>query len=97
MKKLTAILLLVVSTAATAHGPYYRQHPVYPSRHYDWMVPTIIGGFVGYGIARSQQAPVIVQQPPIIVTNPPGSQYCSPWTETRNIDGSITLTRTCTQ
>ena len=96
MKKLTAILLLVLSNSVWAHGPY-RHHPVYPSRHYDWMVPTIIGGFVGYGIARSQQPPMVVANPPVIVTTPPSGQYCSPWTETRNLDGSITLTRTCTQ
>lgn len=43
------------------HYRYYSPAPIYqPS--YGWVVPTIIGGVIGYEIARSQQ-PVIVQNP----------------------------------
>lgn len=59
-----------------------------------WMVPTLIGGVIGYEIAKNQP-PVVVQQQPVVVQQP--QQNCSPWTETQNQDGTITRTRTCTQ
>ena len=56
-----------------------------------WLAPTVIGGVVGYEIARQQS--VIVKPQPIIVPQ----QNCSPWTEIMNSDGTITRTRTCIQ
>ena len=94
MKKLLAILLLTASVSAMAqHGYGFRPHGYYGGG-WGLITPTIIGGVVGYEIARSQQ-PVIIQQQPVIVQQP--QQLCSPWTETQQPDGTITRTRTCSQ
>jgi hypothetical protein len=74
------------------HG--YWQHRGGPSP-WIWVAPTVIGGVIGYEIAK-QQPPVVVQQQPVIVQQQ-NQQYCSPWTEVQNPDGTITRTRTCTQ
>ena len=80
------------------HGHGFRYPGYYNS--WNWVGPTVIGGVIGYEIARSQQ-PVIVQQPPVIVQQPPvyvqSGPACSVWTEVQNPDGTITRTRTCTQ
>lgn len=96
MKQFIATLFLAIAVPAMAHGPHNFGH-----RHYvpnwGWVAPTIIGGVVGYEIARNQQ-PVIVQQP--VVIPPPVAttdQYCSAWTEIRNPDGTVTISRTCTR
>jgi hypothetical protein len=58
MKKLIVILSLTFTTLfASAHCCY--------RPGFGWMGPTIIGGVIGYEIARSQE-PVIVQQPIIV-------------------------------
>lgn len=94
MKKLLAILLLTASVSAMAqHGYGFRPHGYYGGG-WGWVAPTVIGGVVGYEIARSQQ-PVIIQQQPVIIQQP--QQLCSPWTETQQPDGTITRTRTCSQ
>jgi hypothetical protein len=102
MKKIIAVILLSISSIALAGGPGHHNHHGYwrhdNGRNWVWVVPTVIGGVIGYEIARNQQQPVVVQQPvviqqPVIVQ----SQYCSPWTEIVNTDGTITRTRTCTQ
>jgi hypothetical protein len=99
MKQFLAILLLATSASAMAqhhhgyhnHG-YWRQH----NNGWVWVAPTIIGGVIGYEIAR-QQPPVVVQQPaPVIIQQQAGS-VCSLWTEVQNPDGTITRSRTCTQ
>ena len=98
MKKLVAIALFSVAGAAFAHGPYgphgyWRPH----NSGWGWVAPVVIGGAIGYELARP---PVVVQQPPVIVQQPPvvvQQQNCSPWTEIRNPDGSVTVTRTCNQ
>ena len=64
MKKLLAIGLFVISTAAAAqhhHGHWRHGH----GGHWHWVAPTLIGGVIGYEIARNQSQ-VIVQQPPVI-------------------------------
>jgi len=100
MKKLLTILLL--STSATVFaGPHHGHHHGYwrhGGSNWVWVAPTIIGGVIGYEIARNQP-PVVVQQP-VIVQQPQIAQQqqnCSPWTEIQNSDGSITRTRTCSQ
>jgi len=95
MKKLLILCLLSVSSAAMAqhhhHGYWqYRSGP----NPWIWVAPTVIGGVIGYEIARNQP-PVVVQQPPVIVQQLPAQQNCSPWTEMQNPDGTITRTRTC--
>ena len=100
MKKILAIILLTVSAGAMAqhhhHGNWhYRSGP----SPWVWVAPTVIGGVIGYEIARNQP-PVVVQQPPVVVQSTPyygASQNCSPWTEIQNPDGTITRTRTCAQ
>jgi hypothetical protein len=101
MKKLLAVFLLLI--AGTASAQHFHHHHGYWQRGYNggwnWVAPTIIGGVIGYEIARNQ-TPVVVQQQPVIVQQPATviqSQNCSPWTETQNPDGTITRTRTCAQ
>lgn len=68
MKKIIAILLLAMSTSTFAHG-YYRSY----GYHNDWVAPAIIGGVVGYSLARPYYVqptyvqPVYVQQQPNVV------------------------------
>jgi hypothetical protein len=104
MKRFLAVTVLALATlpamAQHHHGPghghwHHRGH----GGGWNWVVPAIIGGAVVYGATRPD--PIIVQQPPIIVQQPPIYQYpvqnCTPWTETQNLDGTITRTRTCNQ
>ena len=90
MKKLLMLCLLSVSSVAMAQHHHYGhwQYRSGPSP-WIWIAPTVIGGVIGYEIARNQ--------PPVIVQQLPASQNCSPWTEIQNPDGTITRTRTCTQ
>jgi hypothetical protein len=103
MKKFIFALLMLSGTAVMAQ-PGFRYH--YPGYYpgYGWVAPTVIGGVIGYEIARNQP-PVIVQQPVIVqpAPVPPAtvyygqSQQCTVWTEVQNPDGTITRTRTCSQ
>jgi hypothetical protein len=105
MKKLATLLLVLSVTSAIAQPGFrhHHHHGYYPGYNYGWVAPTIIGGVIGYEIARNQ-APVIIQQP-VIVQPAPVTQYygqtqtqtCTAWTEIRNLDGTVTVTRTCTQ
>ena len=99
MKRVLFGLLLVSSSAFAQHNDYRHEHHGYWQRGGDngwmWVAPTIIGGVIGYEIARNQP-PVVVQQPPVIVQNPT-PKVCSPWAEIQNPDGTITRTRTCNQ
>jgi hypothetical protein len=96
MKKILIGLLLLTAGVANAQHHYGHGHHHGQWRHsgsgWVWVVPTIIGGVIGYEMAKNQ--PTVVQQP-IIIQTPTGTQECSPWTETMNPDGSITRTRTC--
>lgn len=66
MKKL--FFLFLISFAATS----YAQHP---HRHYyhnhgnNWVVPVIIGGIVGYVIARENQRVIIIRETQVIPQN----------------------------
>ena len=95
MKKIVLFLALLTGASAFAQHHHYHGHWHRSGGGWVWVVPTIIGGVVGYEIAKSQQ-PVVIQQPPIVVPQPI-QQTCSPWTEIQNPDGTITRTRTCTQ
>ena len=99
MKKLISILLLATAGTAFAHGPYGHHGYWRPHNNggWGWVAPVIIGGAIGYELARP---PVVVQQPPVVVQQPQvvvQQQNCSPWTEIRNPDGTVTVTRTCNQ
>lgn len=102
MKKILAILLMVTASSVMAqhHGGYHH----YGHRHwhpgYGWVFPTIIGGVVGYEIARQQQPvvvqpPVVVQQPPVVIQSAPAS--CTAWREIQQPDNTIVRERICTQ
>jgi len=104
MKRLIALLFLTVSVSTMAQPGFrhYHHHGYYPGPNYSWVAPTIIGGVIGYEIARNQP-PVIVQQP-IIVQPAPVPYYgqsqpqtCTSWTEIQTADGKIYRERTCTQ
>jgi hypothetical protein len=97
MKKifLAVALFTAIPSFAQWHNHYHNYHGSHRS---DWVAP-VIGGVIGYEIARRQQ--VIIQQQPVIVQNPPVvyqlRENCTAWIETQNSDGTITRTRTCTQ
>jgi len=98
MKRLLLALALITSTTAFAQHGYWRHDG---RGGWGWVAPAVIGGVVGYEIARPPvyaPAPVVVQQP-VIVEQPqvvqPAQQNCSPWTQIQNPDGSVTSTRTC--
>lgn len=98
------LLLALLGTSSAFANPYGHHHHGHGHWHHRggpspwvWVAPTIIGGVIGYEIARNQP-PIVVQQPPVIIQNPPVVvTNCSPWTEIQNPDGTITRTRTCSQ
>ena len=61
MKKLLALGLALSMSTAMA-GPYYGR-PYY-GHGGNWLVPAIIGGFLGYGLSRSQQPQTVIIQEP---------------------------------
>ena len=99
MKKILIAFLLLTGVAAQAQ--HFPQHYYGHGHHHGqwrhsgsgwvWVVPTIVGGVIGYEMAKNQPAP----PQPIIIQTPTGTQECSPWTETINPDGTVTKTRTC--
>ena len=94
MKKLlVAIVIGLTAFGAQAHG--YNHHGHHGGYGWGWVAPAVIGGAVVYAATRPpvyvQQQPVVVQQPPVYVQG----QNCTPWTEIRNPDGSVTYQRTC--
>ena len=103
MKKIIALVLVTLSATAMAqHGfRHHHHHGYYPGPNYGWVAPTIIGGMIGYEIARNYP-PVVVQQPVIVQQAPSTvyygqSQQCTAWTEVQNLNGTVTRTRTCSQ
>ena len=98
MKKYLAILLLALSVPAMAQHHSFRHHGHHGHHRgpgIGWWVAPVVVGAIGYELGRQQQ--VIIQQPQAIPVIVQQSQYCSPWTETQNADGTITRTRTCSQ
>lgn len=90
-----AIIGLTITSQAIA-GPHH--HHGHHHRHWHhnhgwvWVAPTIIGGVIGYEIARNQQ-PVIVQQIP----QQTQTVECTEWREVMHPDGRVVKERTCTQ
>lgn len=60
-----------------------------------WVVPTLIGGVIGYEIAKNQTQQPVPPTTVIVQSQPVLQQNCSLWTETQHPDGSVTKTRTC--
>jgi hypothetical protein len=103
MKKFLLVFMLSAGLGSCANpvfAQYHHNHGYWgrgPAGSWVWVAPTVIGGVIGYEIAKSQPPVVVQQQPaPIIIQQPPGPN-CSPWTEIQNSDGTITRTRTCQQ
>ena len=78
MKRIVAGLILAVMAMA-ANAQHYGHHGhgcCYRGGYSNnWIVPAIVGGFVGYEISRQQQPvivqqPVIIQQPPVVMQQP---------------------------
>jgi hypothetical protein len=94
--KFLLVFLLSFSTLA-AHAQW---HPhTYGYRGYGyrgWVAPAVVGGVIGYEIARQPQ--VIIQQQPVIVQQPayamPGTN-CTPWQVVQMPDGTYVQSRTC--
>lgn len=83
MKKFLVTALVGLSLAsAPAFAGGHGRHGNYGYGGYGIVIPTMIGGIIGYEIAKSQQPQVIVQQPPVIVQQTPPvivnqpQQYC---------------------
>jgi len=95
MKKILFASLMLTSFAAAAHGygvtaPSARTVYVHGHAHgggYGWVVPMVIGGVVGYGVARAQQ-PYYTEQVQVV-------PQCSPWREIQQPDGTIVRERVC--
>jgi len=99
MKKLIAVFLLMASASAFAQHHHGHRHG-HGFRPHSWIGPTIIGGVIGYEIARQQpiiiQQPMFVQQQPVIIQQSP--QVCTEWKkEIQYSDGKIYRERTCSQ
>ena len=73
MKKFLAIGLLALSTTAFAHGYGHGYWRPAPSGGWHWVAPALIGGVIGYEMARPPiyNPPVVVQQPPVVVVQQP--------------------------
>ena len=79
MKKILTVLLLTCSMSAMAqHGSNHGRHHVYHGSHnrggYGLVAPMIIGGVIGYSIARNYYDPYYGYVPPPVVyvqTSPP--------------------------
>jgi hypothetical protein len=74
MKKiLIALSLFAVIGSANAHGHGYWRGGY-------WVGPAVIGGVVGYSLARQPYyyPPVVVQQQPVIVQQPAPTVYTPP-------------------
>lgn len=98
MKKILAIAILSMSSVAFANPHFHHRHGHW--RHHGgswtWVAPVIVGGVVGYEIARNRETVVVQNQPvvqPVVVQQQ--DTNCGPWIQTQNSDGSVTTTRTC--
>lgn len=75
MKKFLIVLSLFLSTSVLAQHYHYRHFPAHGhggGNGWGWVAPIIIGGAIGYSIAKPAQAeqpPVIVQQSNQVIIN----------------------------
>lgn len=98
MKKILASLCLLLISLPVFAGPH-QHHRFHQHRHWHhnhgwvWVAPTIIGGVIGYEIARNQQPIIVQQQQPVVIQ----TVECDEWKEIRHADGRITQERVCHQ
>lgn len=102
MKKVLLALVLTLSSTMAIAGP--RHHGGHHHHHgHRWVAPAIIGGVIGYSIARPyyyNYGPPVYTAPPVYVEQSPvyiQSPQCGPWIETQQPDGTIVRSRTCSQ
>jgi hypothetical protein len=79
MKKLLAILLLSL-VVPVAHADNWRHrggHYVYRPG-YGWVVPTVIGGVIGYEVAQQRRTEIVVVQPHPVYPPPATPVYPQP-------------------
>jgi hypothetical protein len=98
MKKIL-LTFIIASASMAAMAQYHHGHWERRGGGWGWVAPVVIGGVIGYELAQPRPPVVVTQQPPVIIQQPPviQQQNCSPWTEIRNPDGTVTVTRTCSQ
>lgn len=103
MKKLLLTILCSLATIPAFAGPHHHNHHRHGHHHWHhnhgWVAPAIIGGVIGYSIARPYviEQPVIVQQPTVIAQPTQPTVICSEWREVLHPDGRIVQERTCRQ
>jgi len=71
MKRLIlAIFVLLFGTTACANGHYHHGNGYWRNGY--WVAPAVVGGIIGYGIARPYYYPpqVVVQPPPPVYVQP---------------------------
>lgn len=79
MKK---VLVAALAGLSLACAPAFAHGQNYGYGGYGIVVPTMIGGIIGYGLAKAQQPQVIVQPQPVIIQQTPPvvvqqpQQYC---------------------
>lgn len=69
MKKFIAILLLTLTATAHAGGGHHHHGGYY--RTGNWVAPALIGGIIGYGMARPYYYPPVYTAPPVYTVPPP--------------------------
>jgi hypothetical protein len=102
MKKIIAGLTLVaLSVPAFAWGHYGYRGGYHGYGWGGWVAPALVGGVIGYELARPPvyaAPPVVYTPPPVVYTQPSVTAVqpnCSAWTEVRNPDGTVSITRIC--
>jgi len=102
MKKVLIAGLIGLATFG-AQAQHHHHHGHWRPHHgggWGWVVPAVVGGVVVYEMTKPPAVIVQPQTPSVIYTErgvyeTKSQQNCSPWTEIKNPDGSITVTRTC--
>lgn len=107
MKKILTVAVLAlasISASAQHHGGNHNRHHGghhnyggHHNRNVNWG-PVIGGAILGAVVYDIYNRPVIVQQqPPVVYTEQMPAKRCGAWTETYNVNGTVTRSRTCTQ
>jgi len=98
MKKLLLTFIILISTTVMAENYHQQGHWERRGGNWSWVAPVVVGGVIGYEVTQMKPSVVVThQQQPNVIKQPPMVQKtnCSPWTEIRNRDGTVTVTRTC--